>query len=388
MNRQGKWLPTRPNERTAVLLAFGWFFCLMSCYFILRPIRESLGSGLGSDQIQYLFLYTFGGMLLIAPVYSAVVARTSRIELVVAVYGFLALNIVLFAAMLGWSDDEIPNGESDRTSGWISRVYFVWVSVFSLFTVSLFWSVLADLFSNEQGKRLFGPIASGGTIGALGGSTIAGWLTQHLGLGGLLLVSAVWLVIGVGFAISLVHKIGRPNAGGESVLRQPLPGVWTGLFEIARSPFLIGICIYLALMSLAGTMVYLIMADVVRTSIPDPEQKTAFFAQINFWVQAGTLVVQTTLVGPLMRYWGVGAALMILPLLYLTSFVVIGFHAGLATLALIDVARRIAVYGFTAPSREVLFTVVSRQAKYKSKNFIDTVVYRGSPHRSEPSSAP
>ncbi len=362
--------PIRRVERLSVVIAFFWFMALMSGYFILRPIRETVGAGLGSNELQQLFLATFVTMLVAVPIYSKIVAMTGRTVLVAVVFGFLTLNVLVFALLLRPLEQE-AGGAIDP---WIGRVYFVWVSVYSLFSVSVFWSVLADVFSNEQGKRLFGPIASGATTGAIVGSLFAGFLGRQFGIRGLLLVAFGLLCLAIVLGLALTRHVRRQQGRRD----RPIPGVWAGFVQIARSPYLIWICAYLALTSLAGTMVYMYMADVVRVAIPDPEAKTQFFARINLAVQAGTLVVQLAIVGNVMRRLGVAVALVVLPLVYLISFVALGVGVGVMGLAAIDVARRIGVYGFTSPAREVLFTVVNRQAKYKSKNFIDTVVFRGS----------
>lgn len=369
MNKSWAMFPIRRDERWSVALAFLWFMALMSGYFILRPIRETVGAGLGSDELRRLFLATFVAMLVAVPVYSKIVAMTRRTVLVAIVFGFLTLNVLLFALLL-----RPVETDAGATIGlWISRVYFVWVSVYSLFSVSVFWSVLADVFSNEQGKRLFGPIAGGATTGAIAASLFAGFLGRHVGVRGLLLVAFVLLCLGIVLGLTLTRHVRRESGRRDP----PIPGVWTGFVEIAKSPYLVWICVYLALTSLAGTMVYMYMADVVRDAIPDPAAKTQFFARINLAVQCGTLVVQLAIVGNVMRRLGVAVALIVLPVIYLISCAALGIGVGIIGLAVIDVARRIGVYGFTSPAREVLFTVVNRQAKYKSKNFIDTVVFRG-----------
>ena len=340
----------------------------MCGYFILRPIRESVGSKLGSQEIANLFLFTFLSMLIAVPIYSKIVSVVPRRIMIHVVFHFLAGCIVTFWVAIEFFDA--------LNSSLFGRIYYVWVSFFSLFSVSVFWSVLADLFSSEQGKRLFGPIASGATLGALSGSLLAIQLVDLMGLGRLMLVSAAFVESGMIFA-SLLQRATRTwksNAQAEKTEGN----AWSGFIEVAKSPYLLLICGFLMFVSFCGTAVYLQLADAAKAALPQDNERTAFFASLNFWSQAGTLLVQSLIVSRIMKYLGVSVALMITPVIYLIAFAVLGMGSSILLLGIVDVARRVAVYGVTVPAREVLFTVVDREAKYKAKNFIDTVVYRGS----------
>jgi len=362
-------LPVESGERAAVLSAFGWFFLLMCGYQILRPIRETLVSELESGEKQWLFLGTFLVMLAAVPVFGWLVTKVPRRGLVHVVMHFFATNILGFSIWEAFSHA--------APDPWLARVFFVWVSVFSLFMTSLFWSVMVDIFSDEQSRRLFGPIASGATVGAIAGSSIAGQFASYLGLPVLMLLSAGMLEAGMLFAAGLDRST-RSWQVQKKQQPEKFAGILEGLRQIVRSRYLVTIAIYLALISFCGTTVYMQLTDVAKTAIEDRAARAEFFAGLNLYVQTGTLLAQTLLIGMIMRRLGLSVALIILPVVYGASFLLLGSVPGnLAVLGLVDVMTRIGAYGFAVPAREVLFTVVSREAKYKSKNFIDTVVFRG-----------
>jgi AAA family ATP:ADP antiporter len=361
-------LPVRREEWPAVLWAFFWFFSLMAGYMILRPIRESFGAELGSQQVNRLFVAVFLTMLAIVPVFGKLVTVVRRRILMHLVYHFFALNLVLFAML--------ANTPGEAASQWLERIFFVWVSVFNLFVVSLFWSVLADLFSPRQAKRLFGPVAAGATSGAIAGSAFTSVAAASCSVSTLLLVAAALLEL----ALLLAGGLQRAtcNWPRQRHEQEPRGGIWAGVALVVRSRYLLMICLYLAFTSACGATVYLQMADYVGQHIPDTTEKTRYFATINFAVQAGTLLMQLWVVGVVMRRLGLSVALVMLPLTYAVCFIWLGLSQSLVVFAVVDVLRRILVYGISVPAREVLFTVVNREARYKSKNFIDTVVFRGS----------
>ncbi len=335
---------------------------------ILRPIRESFGAKLGSQEINRLFFAVFLTMLMAVPIFGRLVSLVKRQLLLQLVFHFFALNIVLFgvaAYALEMSD-----------SRWMSRIYFVWLSVFNLFVMSLFWSVMADLFSAEQAKRLFGPIVSGATTGAICGSAFTAWASTHLGVGVLMFISAGLLELSLVFAAGFCRTTKQwPN---QQPQKKSTPNVWAGVQLVVKSRYLIMICLYLALTSACGAAVYLQMAEFVGQNISEDSERTKYFATLNLFAQIGTLVLQLFVVGAVMRRISISVALMVLPVIYLSCFFLLGFWQSLLVFGIVDVLRRAFVYGMSVPAREVLFTVVDRDAKYKSKNFIDTVVFRGS----------
>lgn len=368
------------QERPWVALAFGWFFLLMAGYQILRPIRESFVSDLPSEEKPTLFAVVFFVMLAAVPLFGWVSSVVPRRWLAHVVFHFFVVQLAAFACWVFLGPDE--------HAIWQARVFFVWLTVFILFATSVFWSVMADLFSKEKGERLFGPIAAGATLGGIVGSAFATSLAAALGLAWMLAIAAVLLELGLVLASALQRTIKKrtiknSNLDENEAVRSDLPstkqsGVLAGISDVIRSPYLRLIACYIALISFCGTMVYMQLTDTAREAIPNRDERTAFFASLNLHTQIGTLVVQFLLIGPMMKRLGLGVVLSVLPIVYAICFVLLGFSSSLLALGLVDVLTRIGAYGVTVPAREVLFTVVKPSEKYKAKNVIDTVVLRGS----------
>lgn len=371
-------IPVEDAERPAVAWAFAYFFCVLSAYFVIRPLREEMGIAGGVENLQWLFTATFVGMLVAVPLYSALVARWPRRVFVPVVYHFFVVNLIVFRVLLGALEGE--------AAVHVARAFFVWTSVFNLFAVSVFWSLMADLFTNRQAKRLFGLIAAGGSVGALTGSLVTAGLVEHLGTLNLLWIPVVLLEL----AVLCVVRLRRTVEGDELERRPDGPahpepaaegviggGVLSGLRLIAASPYLLGICGYMFLSTLCATFVYFQQAELMQREMPDPEARTRLFAQINFAVQALTLVLQALVTARLIAWLGLAGTLCFLPALYAGGFAALGLHTLLGVVVAFEVLRRAVGYGVATPSKEVLFTVVGREEKYKSKSFIDTVVFRG-----------
>jgi AAA family ATP:ADP antiporter len=360
----------RPGELRALVWSFGYFFCLLAGYYVLRPLRDEMGVAGGVRNLQWMFTATFVTMLAAVPLYGAVVARLPRRRFVPIVYHFLAANILLFWLLL----------TLDVERAIVARVFFVWISVFTLFAVSVFWSFMADLFSAEQGKRLFGFIAAGGTAGALAGPALTVWLSVPLGPANLLLVAALLLEAAILCARRLEPAAARP--GGETavpVAPAGLGGGWlSGIVMVLRSPYLAGIALWVACLSVAGTFVYFQQANIVAAASDDPAVRTRIFATIDLAAGVLTLVVQCFATGRLMERFGVGAAAGFLPLVFAAGFLALGVSPALAVVIAFQAIQRTANFAISNPAREVLFTVLAREEKYKAKNVIDTVVFRGS----------
>jgi len=361
-----------PEESAALAWGFGWFFCLLLAYYVLRPVRDTLGVEQGIDGLPWLFTATFVVMLLAVPLYSALVARMGRRRLVPIAYRFFALNLLIFWLALN-------AGETTRE--YAANSFFVWVSVFNLFAVSIFWSFQADIFSSLQGKRLFGFLAAGGTLGAVCGSLIAAELAGLVGTANLLLIPVVLLEVALQCVRRLdVHAV-ELNADANLPASAASEGTGGGLFEgfsaTFRSPYLLAIAAYILCNALLGTTVYFQQAEIVEVAITDEAERTAFFARVNLWVQCATVAIQVLITARLLKAIGVAAALCILPAVYVFGMGALGLAPTLAVLAIVDVVRRACTYAISSPSREVLFTSVSRSEKYKAKSFIDTAVFRG-----------
>lgn len=329
----------------------------------------------GTKQLQGLMLVTFLVMLFVVPIYSILVNRLPRRWLVRIVFHFFCVSLLGFSGSLMWGNELIRV--------WAARTFFVWVNVFALFATSVFWSVLADLFSSDQGKRLFGRIAAGGTVGAIAGSLLTSQIATRFSTATLLLIPIVSLQAGLWCAWRLEKRVAAdPRWGTET--RTPRPndaltsgGLWQGVTHVLRSPYLASICVFLFFVQAAGTQLYFQQAEIVGATVLDDQAKTQVFAYIDFSTQVLTLTAQLLFSGWILRRLGVSAALMVLPIIYLISFSALSVYGSLPIVASAMVVTRAAGYGITVPAREVLFTVVSREDKYKSKSFIDTVVLRG-----------
>lgn len=364
----------RDTEIRALIWSFAYFFCLLSSYYILRPLRDEMGIAAGVQNLQWLFSGTFLAMLGAVPLFGAIVARFPRRRFIPLVYRFFILNILIFFLLFSIGAGRVH----------IARAFFIWVSLFNLFIVSVFWSFMADMFGNEQGRRLFGFIAAGGTAGALLGPSLTVGLSVSLGPVNLLLVSALFLEIAVQCIRRLLHTptgidpADPPTQGTRAKENATIGGgLLAGVTEVARSPYLLGICLYIALYTTTSTFLYFQQAHIISDAFDDPAQRTRLFALIDLAVGLLTILSQSFLTGRFIKWLGVGAAVAFVPVLTMLGFFVLSVAPLVAVLIPFQAIRRAANFSISRPGREILFTVVSREQKYKSKNFIDTVVYRG-----------
>lgn len=335
---------------------------------MLRPVRDEMAVRLGADQLKWLFTATFLAMAAVVPVFGFLAARVRRVPLVCGALAFFALHMLGFRAAL----------QDDTLAAQAAPVMFVWVSVFNLFVVSIFWSVMTDVFSLEQAERLFGPIAVGGTLGALCGPLLTTTLVGRIGVPNLLLVSAGILVL-AGACILLLDRASRARAAGDVAPPPALGGsAWEGLLLVVRSPYLLLFSAYVLLQSLAGTVLYFEQTRIVKDAFATSEARTAFFAQVDLAVNALTAGTQLLGLAPLLHRFGLRLALAMLPAVTALGFLALGMWPTLTILVTFGVLRRALEYAVARPSREMLFTVLPRNVKYKAKNFLDTAVFRGS----------
>ena len=325
----------------------------------------------GVENLPWLFSVTFAAMLAAAPLFGWAAARLPRRRLVPWTYLFFIANVLVFYALFALG----------VAAPAVARAFFVWVSVFNLFVVSLFWSLMVDLFRPEQAARLFGFLSAGGSCGALAGPTLTALLAAPLGTANLLLVSCGFLGLALVCILALIRRAGAGASAGTT-LTSAEPGdsiggtTWSGIAEIPRSPYLLGIVAYVLLYTVLFGFAYLELARLVSATYNESAQRTALFAQMDLAVNIITLLGQLLVVAKFVEKLGVGAALALLPALGLAGFVAIGVAPVLAVLIAFQILRRAADYAIARPAREMLFTVLTREAKYKSKNFIDTVVFR------------
>jgi AAA family ATP:ADP antiporter len=363
----------RPAEVRALLWSFGYFFCLLAGYYVLRPLRDEMGIAGGVKNLPWLFTATFVVMLAAVPLFGALVAKLPRRRFIPLVYHFFVANIAIFWLLLTF-------GIAKQD---VARVFFVWISVFNLFAVSVFWSFMADLWASEQGKRLFGFIAAGGSAGALLGPLITVSLAGAMGPVNLLVVAAVLLELAVVCAQRLEATAPRIEAATAQPRAAPneaqgLGGGWlAGLAMVLRSPYLAGIALWVFLLSLAGTFLYFQQANIVAAASDDPAVRTRIFATIDLAIGILTIAVQFFATGRLIARFGTGPALAFLPLVFVIGFLVLAWSPALLVVIGFQAIQRSANFAISNPAREVLFTVLDREAKYKAKNVIDIVVFRG-----------
>ena len=365
-------LGAQAGELAAVCAGFALFFCLFAGYFMLRPVRETLGITAGVEHLQWLFTATFLIMLAAVPVFGALSARVQRARLLPWVYGFFIVNLLAFA--FGFANN--------AANVWLARVFYVWISVFNLFAVSLAWSLMADTLRAEQAKRLFPPIAAGASVGGLLGPLAGAALVGEIGLAGLALVAAALLGASLVAVHTLLRWRSRLGAGHELAHDSPTRamggGVFAGLLLIVRSPFLLGISVFVVLLSTTATFLYFEQARVVAASFPDPIRQTQVFGLLDATVQALTLVTQVFITGRLAARYGVGILLTGVPVVITLGLLALAVAPGFGVLAMVMVLRRVGEYALVRPGREMLFTRLDIETKYKAKTVIDTAVYRGS----------
>jgi AAA family ATP:ADP antiporter len=366
----GRLVQVRSGEAPVLGWAWLYIFSVLSSYYIIRPIRDQMGVAGGVNNLQWLFTGTLIGMLLLNIPYGFLVKTLPRTRFITVTYRFFAANILLFAVVLHFAD-------STQTI-WVGRAFFIWISVFNLFVVSVFWALIVDTFNSEQGKRLFGFIAAGATIGAITGSSITASLARHVPTP-VLLVGAIALLEIAVFSVRHLSRLSEAlNARPQEAASQPVGGnVLAGITHPFRSAYLANVSLFILLFAITATFLYFQQASLVRDNFHDRGAQTAFFAQIDLAVNVITLIVQLFFTGRIVGLLGVGATLAILPALTLLGFGALAALPAVSTLVVFQVLRRSSDYAIARPTREVLYTVLPREDRYKAKSFIDTVVYRG-----------
>jgi AAA family ATP:ADP antiporter len=360
-------VPATPQELAAALWSFGYFFTLLAGYYVLRPLRDQMGIAGGVRNLPWLFTATFLALLLAQPIYGALVARLPRARFIPIVYHFFVANLAIFWILLTLDIEPVI----------VARVFFVWLSVFNLFAIAVFWSFMADLFTAEQGKRLFGFIGAGGTAGALLGPIITIWLSVPLGPVNLLVAAAIFLEA----AVFCVYRLERATHADmhTPAQAQPIGGnAFAALPELVRSPYLLGVGLWVSLLSFGATIVYLQQANIVSTTVHGAGQQTRIFASIDLAVSLLSLATQVFATGQFLRRFGSGIAAGALPAVYVVGFLAIAFSPTLMVVLAVQVLQRWMNFAIANPARQVFFTVVDREEKYKAKNLIDVVIYRGS----------
>jgi len=363
------------REMPSVIVAFFLFFCVLGGYFAVRPVRETVGTILGRDRVANLYVATWIASLAIVPIYGAIVAKVRRSVFLPLIYGFVAVALAIVGGVLQNQPKSVAFGQ----------FFYVFISVLSLFLVSVFWSFLVELFDSGQAKRLFPVIAAGGTAGALVGPLFTDLAARSIGNGGILYVGATLFALAVVLQAILIRlwKSGpEPNQERDEAHYQsrdralggnPLAGVTL----VLRSPYLLGIAAYVALLATANTFLYFEQLRLVATTFADTQTRTSVFARIDWIVQSLTILAQLFITGRIASRLGLVVLLTIIPVAIFFGFLALSIWNTFMLLAVVIVLRRSGEYAFVRPGREMLWTPMSKETKYKAKNFVDVPVYRG-----------
>ena len=347
------------------LLAFSYFFFLLAGYFMLRPIRGTVSAN-HAESLHLLYTATFVSMLLIVQIFGWLVSKFRRGRFIPGIYLFFISNLVFFVFAF----------KGDATGDWVQYGFYVWLSVFNLFVVSIFWSFMADIFQPDQAQRLFGSIMAGGSLGAICGPLLTANWVGDIGSGGIMVIALVCLLIATTLAITL----GRFERHRHQDQPTKVIGgsIWEGAVHVIKSKYLLLICLLMLSHNLTATFLYNGLAVLVDQNIVGFDDRTRFFSYVDLIVQVLAFLFQFLITSRLVIYLGMSRTAILPPILLAAGFTLLGSSLGLVLFAAIQVVQRALNYGLLGPVKEMLFTVVDRETKYKSKNFIDTVVYRGS----------
>lgn len=357
-----------PREAPAVITAFLLFFCVLGGYFAVRPLRETIATILGGERVADLWVFTSTGAVAIVPLYGWLVGRVSRAVLMPSIYGFVAVSLAAFGLLF--------RGQPGHEAA--GAVFYVWISVLNLMLVSVFWSFLLELFDGAQARRLFGVIAAGGTSGALIGPLITDLTVRHIGDAGVLFIGAALFtgaIVAQG-VLTRIWKAGR-TAQGAPIDRGLGGNPFAGFAMVLRSPYLLMLALFVVLLSSVNTFLYFEQLNIVRDTFADVARRTQVFARIEVAVQTLTVLSQIFLTGRIAATFGVRALLVTVPLVMVAGFFSLAAFGGFAVLAGVMIVRRWGEYAFIRPGREMLFSRLDTETKYKAKNLIDVPVYRG-----------
>ena len=364
------------DELVAVAWSFVYFFCIMSAYFMLRSVRETMAIVSGVQNIPWLFTGTFVLMLMATPVFGWVASRYPRRVFLPWVYYFFIANILIFFVVFSYAQD------NNLSLLWISRAFFVWLSVFNLFVVSVFWSFMADIYTKQQSRRLFGVITAGGSAGALIGPLLTSVLVIPIGFKNLLPISALLLLLGVYCVYRLRRWVRRRDHEDESIdavdSERPIGGTaWAGLKFVVEQRYFSAIAMALLCANFLGGAMYMYLAQMVSITFDGADRQIQVFALMDAAINGLSFIGQLLMVKHAVKKLGIGWTLSLLPILSIVGFVLLAFNPTFAIIAAFQVLRRSLGFGFSKPTSDMLYSVVSPEAKYKAKNFIDTTVYRG-----------
>lgn len=363
------------RELPTVVTAFFLFFCVLGGYFAVRPVRETVGTILGRDRVANLWLATWIASLAIVPLYGTVVAKFRRSVFLPLIYGLVAIALAIIGGVLQAHPQSVAT----------AQFFYVFISVLSLFLVSVFWSFMVELFNSGQAKRLFPLIAAGGTAGALIGPLFTDLTARTIGNGGILFVGAALFVLAVVLQAILIRlwRAGpEPHREGGAAQHQARDRAlggnpFAGITLVLGSPYLLGITAYVALLATANTFLYFEQLRLVEAAFPDTQTRTSVFARIDWIVQSLAILAQLFITGRVASRLGLVVLLTIIPVAMFFGFLVLTLWNTFAVLTVVMVVRRSGEYAFVRPGREMLWSPMSKETKYKAKNFVDVPAYRG-----------
>ncbi|PYE19609.1 AAA family ATP:ADP antiporter [Paraburkholderia silvatlantica] len=361
------WVPIMTGEGRPLIWCWLYVFCVLCSYYVIRPIRDAMGIDGGVRNLQWLFSATLVCMLLANLPFAALARRLPRTRFIAIAYRFFIVNLLVFAILLSLGSHE--------QSIWIGRVFFVWVSVFNLFVVSVFWELVVDTFDDEQGRRLFALMAAGATLGAIVGAAVTATLNHLFGPVGLLVLSAILLEVSVR-CVRRIAPVHRRSSHFRSEFTAIGGTVLAGISRTIRSPYLASICVYILLFSMASTTLYFEQANVIHRTFASGSSRVTFFATLDFVGNLLTLLMQILVTGHIIRRFGVTLTLVLIPALSVVGFAFVALWSTFSTVVVFSLLRRAGNFAIARPTREILFTKLDREDKYKAKSFIDTVIYR------------
>jgi AAA family ATP:ADP antiporter len=361
--------PIEAREMPAVLAAFALYFCFMAGYFAVRPVRETVGTILGRERTADLWVVTWAASLIIVPLYGVIVARLRRTVFLPLIYGFVGLVLALIGVAF----------RGDQPSVFVSKFFYVFISVLNLFLISMFWSFILELLDRQQAKRLIPVVAAGGTAGALMGPLVNDLTVGRIGNSGVLFMGAVLFFLAIAaqrVLLRIWHD--RPARGEAAAPERPIGGnPFAGFTLVLRSPYLLGIALFVVLLSTVSTLLYFEQLRLVEEAISNTTDRTRLFARLDWIVQSLTILSQIFITGQVAKRFGVTPLVTLIPVAMIFGFLVLAVNGSLMVLLFVFVFRRATEYAFIRPGREMLYSPLDNETRYKAKNVNDVPVYRG-----------
>jgi AAA family ATP:ADP antiporter len=360
-----------PNELRSVLVAFAFAFSLMFAWYLLRPVRDAMASEWSDAEVSFLWNINFFVSAAVVALYGIAVSRLQFRKLVPGMYGFFALTFVGF--YLG--------AETVQDAKLVDQIFYVWVSVFSLFHVSVFWSLMSDLFNKEQSTRLFAFIAAGASAGGLAGPSFVAQFGEAVGTDQLMLIASIVLIVPILLTIYLerLKVVDLHNESVHADLSAAKIGgnPFAGFKMFITNPYLLGIGAFIFLYTAVGSFVYFEQKNLLALYADTRAERAVILAQIDLVVNILTFAIGMFATSRVIERLGMAATLALVPVFIVAGLIILAFAPILMVVLMLQVVRRAGNYAITRPAREMLFTAVDRETRFKAKPVIDIVVYRG-----------